>query len=138
MTSTNSARIALKRACMDRLSRVAVEHPAGHQGKLAARFILRTPSGERIELMFEKGDASSANLWVCKRFVIGLLDADIPYRYAPGSAAFKVRNADGKPVYGRHSALKTMDQLATDDLICFGLRTVGDLDAILFQLREQP
>ena len=131
-------RVALKRACMERLTQVAVEHPAGHQGKLAARFILRTPSAERIELMFEKGDASSANLWVCRRFVTGLLDAGIPYRYAPGSTAFKIKAADGKPAYGRHSALKTMDQLATDDLICFGLRTVGDLDTILSELRAHP
>lgn len=64
MTSLDMPRFALKRACMDRRAQVAVEHPAGHQDKLAARFILRTPSGERIELMFEKGDASSANLWV--------------------------------------------------------------------------
>ena len=39
-------------ACLALIDQVATEHPAGHQGKLAARYIIRSSSGERVGLMF--------------------------------------------------------------------------------------
>src|SRR5690606_25005406 len=52
----------LKLACLALLDDAAVEHPSGHQGKSAARYILRSENDDRIELMFEKGENSRANL----------------------------------------------------------------------------
>ncbi len=54
----------LKRACLAALDAVALEHPAGHQGKLAARYVLHTRRSEAIELMFEKGPKTPAHLWM--------------------------------------------------------------------------
>lgn len=44
----------LKHNCLERLDAGAIEHPTGHQGKLAARYLLRRGDGDRVELMFEK------------------------------------------------------------------------------------
>lgn len=53
-----------KLACLAILDGVASEHPAGHQGKLAARYLLRTGGGAAIELLFEKGPNTPPNLWL--------------------------------------------------------------------------
>jgi hypothetical protein len=115
---TTMSRDTLKVAVVQRLAQVAVEHPAGHQGKLAARFILRTTDGERIELMFEKGPASPANLWVCERFVRNLDTTTMSQRLSPGGALYKMVTDDGKKIYGRHAALRSMPQLCDADLVC--------------------
>jgi predicted helicase len=54
----NDSRAALKSAVLAILDQVALEHPVGHQGKLAARYVLRSQNGERIELMFENARTS--------------------------------------------------------------------------------
>jgi len=45
----------LRQACLERLDERAMEHPSGHQGKLAARYVLHTQRADAVELMFEKG-----------------------------------------------------------------------------------
>jgi hypothetical protein len=55
-------RNTLKAACLSLLDTAAAEHPAGHQGKLAARYVLRSRSDERIGLMFEKSEKTKALL----------------------------------------------------------------------------
>ena len=122
----------LRRAILHRLDEVAVEHPAGHQGVYAARYLMRTRQGGSVELMFQKGLNSPPNLWVVERFVAELLDDEtFEFRRSPASALFTTKGKDGEPNYGRHSALKTMTQLSHADLVCIRLSTLGELDRII-------
>ncbi len=134
---TTIARDVLKTAFLKRLSEVAVEHPAGHQGKLAARFILRSNSGEGIELMFEKGPASHPNLWMHQKYAKAVTSSSIEHRESPAHALFAVENEKGKKIYGRHTALLPMRQLADADLVCFKLAAVTELEAVIDTLRQQ-
>lgn len=129
----------LRQACLERLDSCALEHPCGHQGKLAARYVLRTSGqGETIELMFEKGPKSPPNLWVAEQLVIGLLaDPTFEFRHAPAAALFMVKGKDGQPQYGRHAGLKPMKQLSHIDLVCFRINTIGQLDRILNHIIER-
>ncbi len=133
---TTIARDVLKADLLKRLSEVAVEHPAGHQGKLAARFILRSNSGEGIELMFEKGPTSPPNLWVLQKYAGALIGSSIEYRESPAHALFAVENDKGKKVYGRHTALLPLRQMADADLVCFKLADVTELEAVILDLRQ--
>lgn len=127
----------LKRDCLALLDRAAIEHPVGHQGKLAARYVLRTAQENRIELMFEKGPSSPANLWVAKEFAAGLMDLHIAYRMLPGSPIGASLDDGTKRAYERHAALKPMRQLATADLVCFRIETEDQLRQILACLMRQ-
>ncbi|WP_240661612.1 hypothetical protein [Nioella ostreopsis] len=131
MTDTPLKREDLKRACLNRLEEIAMEHPLGHQGKLAARYLLRRLDGDVIEIMFEKGPRSPANLWVGERFMRSLVDGPIPFRLSPARTLFAARTSDGRTLYGRHSALRPMRQLGTADLVCFALRSLADLELVL-------
>ena len=129
-------RIELKRACLAELDAVAVEHPAGHQGKLAARYVLLAPSRKNFEMMFEKAPGTKANLWVLLEAGSGLLDAGIPYRLSPAAGTYATKDSNGKPMYGRHSALRPMTQLANADLICFSVERPGQMSILLEHLRS--
>ena len=133
---TTIAREMLKTAILKHLSEVAVEHPAGHQGKLAARFILRSHSGEGIELMFEKGPASAPNLWMHRKFAEALVDSGIEHRESPARTLFAVQNEKGKKIYGRHTALLPMRQLADADLVCFKLKAVSEMERVVEALQR--
>lgn len=133
---TTLARDALKAAILQRLAELAVEHPSGHQDKLAARFILRSRGGEAIELMFEMGPATPANLWIHRKFAGPLLASDIEQRESPARILYAVTNGNGKKVYGRHTALLAMRQLADADLVCFKLVAVSEIEAAIGMLRQ--
>lgn len=125
----------LKLHCIERLDERASEHPAGHQGTLAARYLLRGPDGDVAELMFEKGPKAPANLWVAHRRAIGLLsEAGLQFQSSPASALYANKGSNGKPIYGRHSALKPMRELGHANLICFNITTPAELDRILDHL----
>lgn len=125
----------LKAACLRRLNESATEHPAGHQGKLAARYLLRGQGGEVMELMFEKGPKTPANLWVAASRVGQLLeDNSLGHRLAPASVLNAVKGFNGKPIYGRHSALKPMRELAYADLVCFQITALTQLDRVINHL----
>jgi len=126
----------LKDAILERLGEVAVEHPAGHQGKLAARFILRSASGEGIELMFEKGPASAPNLWMHRKYAEPLMTSGIDHRVSPARALYAVPNNLGKKIYGRHTGLRPMHQLADSDLVCFKLKALAELEVMVEVLRQ--
>lgn len=126
----------LKLACLERLEAVAMEHPSGHQGKLAARYLLRCKNGDRVEVMFEKGPKSPANLWVAHRRVASLIaEPGLHFQSSPASALFARKDSNGKPIYGRHSALKSMRELENADLICFRITSVSELERILTVLQ---
>ena len=133
----------LKRDIISRLGRKAKEHPMGHQGIYANRYVMRSFCGVQIELMFEKDDRflpnktpPPPNLWVKKDFVQRILQ-DRPrsmpliYTESPKSKLYKTTGPNGKPNYGRHSALEKMPQLGNADLICFNVRSMDQLEYIL-------
>jgi hypothetical protein len=106
MSAASLSREELRSACLNLLDRRAVEHPAGHQGKLAARYVLVSTSGERIGMMFEKGERARPLLWVERRHVPDLVDSDIEARVSLASSLYQDAEGGGQPSYGRHSALK--------------------------------
>jgi hypothetical protein len=133
---TTISRDLLKSSILEHLAEVAVEHPAGHQGKLAARFILRSQSGEGIELMFEKGPSGPANLWVHRKFAEALLPLGIEHRESSARMLYAVQNETGKKMYGRHTGLLAMPQLADADLVCFKLQAVSEIVTIVSALQN--
>ncbi|WP_245510647.1 hypothetical protein [Antarcticimicrobium sediminis] len=44
------------------------------------------------------------------------------------------KGSNGKPIYGRHSALTSMRELEHADLICFRIVSIADLGCILDHL----
>lgn len=131
MSESTSPRATLKRACLDRLEAVAREHPAGHQGKLAARYVLQTSGGDRISMMFEKHDTSGAYLWVEQRFTQAVLNSGIAWKAYPAIDLYQPSEAGTKPIYGRHAALKAMRDLSNADLVRFEIATVSELELLL-------
>lgn len=106
-------------------------HPAGHQTKLAARYVLVCKNGERIALMFDKGPASPANLWMLAANAariehIGLLRCDYP-----ATDLYIRTDESGEPLYGRHSALRPMRELANADLVRFEIERISQLQSII-------
>jgi hypothetical protein len=86
--------------------------------------------------MFEKGPKSPPNLWVAHRHAAVLIaQSGLQFRQSPASVLFTTKASNGKPIYGRHSALKPMRELGNSDLICFRITSPGELDRILDHLR---
>lgn len=125
-----------KRAIVMQLDREAKEHSKGHQKSYANRYSMRSSDGALIELMFEKGEKSPANLWVKEDFVRDLLNGSIPFTISPASKLFQTVGKTGEKQYGRHSALEDMMQLGRADLVCFALRSMADLEQILAVLAQ--
>lgn len=126
----------LKRAVVMRLDREAKEHSKGHQANYANRYTMRSADGMLVELMFEKGDKSPANLWVRQDFVQELLENQIPYTPSQASKLYQLVGKTGEKQYGRHSAIEDMMQLGKADLVCFDLRNMADLELILSVLLQ--
>lgn len=136
MTEVSDDRAALKSAVLAQLDKAAMEHPVGHQGKLAARYVLRSQSGERIELMFEKGPKSPPHLWMTRAHATAIGDIGVPMREYPASDVNRVsETATGRAIYGRHAALKSMRGLAVADLVRLTPETEEQAATILERLR---
>lgn len=73
-SSLGKATVLAKASCSDRESR------------LVARFVLRTQKGERIEPILKKSRKCAANLWVCHRYVTGLLSANLTHQLFLGNS----------------------------------------------------
>ncbi len=132
---TTIVRDVLKATILNRLADVATEHPADHQGKLAARFILRSQTREGIELMFEKGPTSAPNLWMHRRYAEPMLESGIDHRESLARNLYALANEKGKKIYGRHTGLLPMRQLADADLVCFKLKALSELEMIIRSLQ---
>jgi hypothetical protein len=124
------AREEIKAACLALLDAVAIEHPAGHS-KHIARYILRSQSGERIEMMFEKGEKSRSNLWLAGIHTEGLMDGSIEVRAYPASDLYRAAEPGESPTYGRHAGLKVMRDLANADLVRFTVTRTAELERII-------
>ncbi|WP_370312916.1 hypothetical protein [Sagittula sp.] len=126
-----NTRADLKTAILARLDAVCEEHEMGHQGSKAARYIFKGENGTTVEMMFEKNEATLANLWVKEAFVLGLLDGSILYTRKPASDLYQKTGKSGAKLYGRHSSMEKMPQIGQADLICFNLTSAAQLDRIL-------
>lgn len=131
MTVSVTARMGLKKICLSMLDSFAIEHPAGHQKELAARYVLRSTNGERVCLMFEKGEKSAPNLWFAQCYASQLALSDLIHRIYPASALYQPKEEGKKQGYGRHSALKSMRDLANVDLVRVTIERPGQMQDLL-------
>lgn len=134
MATGSTSRSDFKRACLALLDAVAVEHPAGHQGVYAARYILQTADGQPIALMFEKGERTPAHIWVATRHLAFQLSEGVTVREYPADALYQPAD-DGEKTYGRHAGLKAMRELANVDLVRVTVETVGQLQTVVQGLK---
>lgn len=121
----------LKTAAVALLDSLAREHPLGHQQSKGRRYILSAPGGTALELMFEQDADTKANLWAHAEAAGRLASMG---KSRPASDLWTRTGKDGKPLYGRHSALETMPQLGAADLVVFPLSNLAELGAVLDQL----
>lgn len=124
-------RAELKSAIIDRLNAVCQEHPMGHQGAYANRYIFKGENGTTTEILFEKSDRTPANLWVLETLLAPAANAGVTWTSSPASKLYQSPGANGKMKYGRHSALEKMDILGKADLGRVNLTSVEQLDRIL-------
>ena len=124
----------LKAAAEGLLDALALPHPLGHQASKANRYNLPTRSSVHIELMMEKDKGAPLNIWVEERHAIAFVGGTIPHRQSPASKLWTSVGKNGKPNYGRHSALENMPALGNADLICLAPRNLEELGRILDHL----
>lgn len=134
MSCVTLSRRDLKRMCLEAFGRVALEHPAGHQGAYAARYVLYSDGGERIEFMFEKASKRPANVWFESRHALPLHSSSIEMRDYP-AAAVDVE-VDGKKRYSRHSALKPMARLRNASLVKVRIDRPDQIALVIDALRS--
>jgi hypothetical protein len=127
-------RTLLKSAIVAMLDVLATEHPLGHQEAYARRYVLTAHTGRRIELMFEQGPKTPANIWGEAAVAGSLTASGIKHRLSPASALYTKRGKSGDPQYGRHSALEMMPALGRADLICMQPETLAEAGAIFDHL----
>lgn len=86
--------------------------------------------------MFEKASTAPANLWVRADHVRRLGNPGCEFRDYPAAELYVEKDKKGEPIYGRHTGLKTMRDLAHADLMRLTIEEPGQLHAILIGLRE--
>ncbi|MFC3119572.1 hypothetical protein ACFOHS_20095 [Jhaorihella thermophila] len=126
----------IKRRVVARLDAIADVHPAGHQSTYANRYVYRAAGGTPIEIMFEKKAPEAPRICGSRNGSSTKEPAGIwttaCLRPRPCIRAKKQKK--GELLYGRHSGLRTMPQLERADLVCFRLRSVQDLEALIAML----
>ncbi|MDP3566415.1 hypothetical protein [Sediminibacterium sp.] len=131
----------MKRVTAAMFDAIAEEHPLKHQNVYARRYVFRCASGSDIEIMFEADpDKAPPNVWMLASAAAPLLGAPIERKKKPSSELRTKIGKDGKPTYGRHSALEKMPQLGNADLVYFIPETLEEvgriLDALLAAARK--
>lgn len=128
-----SSKMQLKTAILALLDTKGREHPEGHQPSKAGRYVLTAPGGVPVEVMFEKNEGTGVNIW-CPVMVASLVPDLVP-EISPKAGLWVKRNKKGELLYGRHSGLRVMQQLAEADLAKFQPKTLDEakrvVDAIL-------
>ncbi|MER9370192.1 hypothetical protein NKI66_29905 [Mesorhizobium sp. M0518] len=122
---------ALKAHCEARLNREAAVHTAGHQNVHARRYLLPRKGRGPIEVAIIIKPDSILQIWSETNGVDLSKVAGIKHRKRPGSETYMTKNARGDILYGRHSALKTLDRLHRGDAVRFVPETIGEVDRIL-------
>ncbi|MDO9637290.1 MAG: hypothetical protein Q7J44_01970 [Pseudotabrizicola sp.] len=113
-----------------------MEHPAGHTGSVG-RYVIRSKNGGRIEILFDTYGKGRAKLWIAQQYAGPLLNAGIEVHAYPASHIYKTTDEGTRLSYGRHSALKSMRDLANADLVRFTIIRVDQLEVILDQLLDE-
>jgi hypothetical protein len=126
----------LKDGAVGLLTAIAEEHPLGHQPSKAARFILTSRHGVKVEIMFEKNMTVPPNLWCLEKAAGPALVTKLKPKRSPASALRTSRRADGTIQYGRHSSLERMDQLGDADLVYFAPKSFAEIGEIIDRLRN--
>jgi len=129
--STKLSRMDLKKQILRSLDAMAREHHKGHQTSKVARYVVEAQSGQTFEVMFEKNAEVPANLWVLAEPVKALWESSIKCRLNLASELNRRHPDTGKIIYGRHSALGSMEQLKASDLACFELTKISEFEMIL-------
>ncbi|NVK57344.1 MAG: hypothetical protein HWE26_17205 [Alteromonadaceae bacterium] len=135
MPEITISRLEFKNACTAFLDQVALEHAAGHQGKLAGRYTLIADGGTRIGIMFEKSEKTQAHCWVEARFADSIGDIGIEHKRYMASDLYKKNPKTGKISYGRHAALKSMRDLCNADLVRFTPVDAAELERLVNRLK---
>lgn len=130
----NTDRAMIKSAAVALLDALGEEHALKHQDSKARRYTLTASGGTPLEVMFQRDPESPPNLWVLGSVAGALIGGAIPQKPSPVSKLRTEVGKDGRPVYGRHSALEKMPQLGEADLICFAPTNFAELGEILDQL----
>ena len=128
-----ASRDDLRKACLALLDRMATPHPCGHTDK-AGRYLVHAADGAPVAVMIERNERSPVNLWVPEDAVTSLTLSDFEHRRSPAATLWTKRNEHGEPLYGRHSNLRQMPQLAKADLICFTPRSEAEARIILYRV----
>jgi hypothetical protein len=126
----------LKSGAVGLLTAIAEEHPLGHQPSKAARFIITSRHGVKVEIMFEKNMTVPPNLWCLEKAAGPALIARLKPKPSPVSKLRTSRGPDGKVQYGRHSPFERMDQLGEADLVCFAPGSFIEIGEIIDRLRS--
>lgn len=126
----------LKDGAVGLLTALAEEHPLGHQPSKAARFVLTSRHGIKVEIMFEKNMKSPPNLWCLEKAAGSALIARLKPKPSPASKLRSSRGPDGEVQYGRHSSLERMNQLGDADLVCFAPESFAEIGEIMDRLRS--
>lgn len=136
MSGVSYTRAELKAACLALLDQQCVEHPAGHQSKLAARYILVSRSGERIPIMFEKAPNLAAQLWLRAEHALRLGKVLGETRSYLANALYSEKDEKGRPIYGRHAALKAMRDMANANLVRLEIEQIEQLEQVIEAIRD--
>ena len=111
---------------------VADKHPLKHQDVYARRYLIRAVSGRDVEIMFEAdADKAPPNIWMLASVAAPLLGGPIKLKTKPASDLRTKLGKDGKPTYGRHSALEKMPQLGEADLVYLTPQSLEELGRIM-------
>jgi hypothetical protein len=114
------------------LDAVAEKHPLKHQNVYARRYLLRGGAGRAVEIMFEADpDKAPPNIWMLASVAAPLMAGAIRHNFKPASELRTKLGKDGKPTYGRHSALEKMPDLGDADLVYFTPETLEELGRII-------
>jgi hypothetical protein len=125
-------RPTFKRVIAAMFDSIAEEHPRGHQNVYACRYLLRGSAGRDLEIMFESApEKTPANIWVLSSVAAPLVRSGVAHKSSPASKLRTTLGKDGKPNYGRHSALETMPQLGDADLVYFSPVTLEEVGRIV-------
>lgn len=112
------------------LDALAAEHPLGHQDAYARRYLLKTKKGALVELMYEQAAKTPANIWVLASNAKAIAPFKIKQKLSPASKLNSKIGKDGKPLYGRHSAIESMPVLGMADLVCLRPETLAEAGEI--------
>ncbi len=124
----------LKTAIAAMLDALAQEDAVGHQDAYARRYVVTTPTGKRIELMFEQSPGTPVTLWIESRLAGSSATNGIKQRQSLAASLYSAIGKNGDPQYGRHNALEKMPNLGKADLICLQPELLAEAGRILDQL----